>query len=155
VNYVHSTCTKMRSLAVTSGQERAGNYLRSPAQWLMFSLLEAMFTSLWTGGQGQDRTADLPLISLPAVRPSGSVPVPGQAPQARCVVSLPVSFSYVCPGSPGHSRPCYRRSQTVTTHGEHGPTDLESVLAATAKPPELAALARCRRPRPRGKTSTI
>jgi hypothetical protein len=138
VNYVHSTCTKMRSLAVTSGRERAGNYLRSPAQWLMFSLLEAMFTSLWTGGQGQDRTADLPLISLPAVRPSGSVPVPGQAPQARSVVSLPVSFSYVCPGSSGHSRPCYRRSQTVTTHGEHGPTDLESVLATTARPPAKA-----------------
>jgi hypothetical protein len=33
------------------------------------------------------------------------------------------------PGSPGHSRPCRRSSQTATTHGEHGPTDLESVLA--------------------------
>jgi hypothetical protein len=62
VNYVHYTCTKMRQLAVTSGRERAGNYLRSPAQWLMFSLLEAMFTSLSTGGQGQDRTVDLPLM---------------------------------------------------------------------------------------------
>ena len=46
------------------------------------------------------------------------------------LVSFLVSFSYVRLGSPGHSRPCHRRSQT-TTHGEHGPTDLESVLGAT------------------------
>ena len=48
----------------------------------------------------------------------------------RAAVSFPVSFSYVRPGSPSHSRPCHRRSQTATTHGEHRPTDLESVLGA-------------------------
>jgi hypothetical protein len=50
--------------------------------------------------------------------------------RARSVVSSPVSFSYVRLGSPGHSRPCHRRSQTATTHGEHGSTDLESVWLA-------------------------
>jgi hypothetical protein len=49
----------------------------------------------------------------------------------QALVSFLVSFSYVRPGSPGHSRPCRRRSQTVTTGGERGPTDLESVLGAT------------------------
>jgi hypothetical protein len=53
-------------------------------------------------------------------------------------VSFVVSFSYVRPGSPGHSRPCQRRSQTATTDGEHGSTDLESVLGAT--PQEFESL---------------
>jgi hypothetical protein len=60
--------------------------------------------------------------------------------RARPVVSSLVSFSYVRPGSPGHSRPCHRRSQTATTHGEHGPTDLESVWVASV------ANAACERP---------
>ncbi len=53
----------------------------------------------------------------------------------HALVSLLVSFSYVRPGSPGHSRPCRRRSRTATTHREHGPTDLESVLATSLRRP--------------------
>jgi hypothetical protein len=56
----------------------------------------------------------------------------------QALVSFLVSFSYVRPGSPGHSGPCRRRSQTVTTRGERGPTDLESVLGAT--PQEFESL---------------
>ena len=61
----------------------------------------------------------------PASLPSRSVK---HQRAGQALVSFLVSFSYVRPGSPGHSRPCRRRSQTVTTRGEHGPTDLESVL---------------------------
>ena len=50
----------------------------------------------------------------------------------HALVSL-LSFSYVRPGSSGHSRPCRRRSQTATTYRELGPTDLESVLASRCR----------------------
>ena len=63
--------------------------------------------------------------------------------RARFAVSFLVSFSYVRPGSSGHSRPCHRRSQTATTHGEHGPTDLESVLVATPREFESRILRFC------------
>ncbi len=59
--------------------------------------------------------------------------------RARSVVSFPVSFSYVRPDSPGHSRPCHRRSQTATTRGEHGPTDLESVWGQQSPTTGLAS----------------
>ncbi len=68
---------------------------------------------------------------LPALRPSGACRYTVK-PAARSVVSLLVSFSYVRPGSRRHSWPCHRRSKTVTTHGEHGPTDLERVLGVSA-----------------------
>ena len=55
------------------------------------------------------------------------------------LVSFLVSFSYVRPGSPGHFRPCRRRSQTATTYGEHGPTDLESVLGKPSLSRETSA----------------
>jgi hypothetical protein len=54
----------------------------------------------------------------------------------QALVSFLVSFSYVRPGSPGHSRPCRRRSQTVTTGGERGPTDLERVLGCRCRATE-------------------
>ena len=53
--------------------------------------------------------------------------LPVELRRPRSVVSFSVSFSYVRPGSPAHSQPCHRRSQTATTHSEREPTDLESV----------------------------
>jgi hypothetical protein len=69
--------------------------------------------------------------------PGEAVGLPAIVKHQRADQAL-VSFSYVRPGSPGHSRPCRRRSQTATTRGEHRPTDLESVLGAT--PQEFESL---------------
>jgi hypothetical protein len=58
------TCTKVRRSTVTCGRERAGNGVRCSAWRFMFSLLRVVYVPPRAGGQGQDRTVDLPLFSL-------------------------------------------------------------------------------------------
>jgi len=86
-------------------------------------------------GAGQCGGVDgLAWTSEAAAKAEGQVleSISGQRWPGNRSVSFLVSFSYARPGSPGHSRPCHRRSQTATTHGERGPTDLESVLETVA-----------------------
>jgi hypothetical protein len=130
---VHSTCRIRWQRAVLSGLRRAR------AVTLARSLV-AMFWQVTGRIACSDRVVrgrvELPTFRFSGwqfLRPPDGVPSPVKR-RGRSVVSLPVSFSYVCPGSPGHSRSCRRRSQTATTHGEHGPTDLESVLVTAMTP---------------------
>ena len=93
-------------------------------------------------GAGQCGGVDeLAWTSEAAAKAEGQVleSISGQRWPGNRSVSFLVSFSYARPGSPGHSRPCHRRSQTATTHGERGPTDLESVWGTAVAHDRLAS----------------
>ena len=64
------------------GENGEVTMFRSPTQRFVFALVRAAYASLLTGGQGQDRTVDLPLMSdIPTVVPGQTRRSPGRRPQ--------------------------------------------------------------------------
>jgi hypothetical protein len=73
---MHSACPKVRQPTVIKGRERASTCPAVERIRLLFAQFKAVYVLFWTGGQGQGRTADLPLFRLAVLRPSGGVPSP-------------------------------------------------------------------------------
>jgi hypothetical protein len=129
---VRSACDSERPTTATHGQSWSLDGCGYESAWSAFALVRALETCPKLVVRGR---IELPTFRFQAASSAAFWRRAAQrlSPQARSIVSLLVSFSYVRPGSLRHSRPCHRRSQTATTHGEHEPTDLESVLGATPR----------------------